>query len=44
MGNVIFFSLIDRLLFTMQSYQIADALIKRVAKYHILYSGELEIP
>ena len=28
---------------TIQSNQTLDALIKYVAKYHILYSGQLEI-
>ena len=40
-----FFPVIDRLVYTIQSYQTLDALIKYVAQYHILYacSGQLEI-
>ena len=38
-----FFPLIDRLVCTIQSNQTSDALIKYVAQYHILYSGQLEI-
>jgi len=37
------FPLIDRLVWTIQSNQTLDALIKYVAQYHILYSGHLEI-
>ena len=42
-GNVFIFPLIDKFVCTIQSNQTLDALIKYVAKYHILYSGQLEI-
>ena len=42
-GNVFLFRLFDRLVCTIQSYQTLDALIKYVAYYHILYSGQLKI-
>ena len=38
-----FFSLFDELVCTIQNKQNLDALIKHVAYYHILYSGQLEI-
>ena len=38
-----FFPLIDRVVCTIQSYQILDALMKYFALYHISYSGQLEI-
>ena len=38
-----FFPLIDIFVCTIQSDQTLDALVKYVAKYHILYSGQLEI-
>ena len=42
-GNVFFFPLIEKLVCTIQSDQTLDALIKYVAEYHILYSGQFEI-
>ena len=42
-GNGFFFALIDRLMCTIQSNQMLDALIKYVAQYPVLYSGQLEI-
>ena len=42
-GDVFFFPLIDRLVCTIQNNQTLDALIKYVAEYHMLYSGQLEI-
>ena len=38
-----FFPLIDRYVCIIQSNQTMDALIKYVAQYHILYSGQVEI-
>ena len=39
----VFFLLIDRAVCMIQNNQLLDVLIKCIAKYHILYSGQLEI-